>query len=143
MITIKNCIELANLIKDAKFTKVEKGDKLSAIELSMEVDAIKEEYEKLIKKVQDEIKPEGFDEMVAESKDWNKLTNERKLELNTVFAKYEEDLQAELVPFLDREKEVSLIPKTTCLDIIDSNDFTVEQMKIVLKFAKADERDNS
>jgi hypothetical protein len=143
MITIKNCIELANLIKDAKFTKVEKGDKLSAIELSMEVDAIKEEYEKLIKKVQDEIKPEGFDEMVAESKEWDKLTNERKLELNTVFAKYEEDLQAELVPFLDREKEVGLIPKTTCLDIIDSNDFTVEQMKIVLKFAKADERDNS
>jgi hypothetical protein len=143
MITIKNCIELANLIKDAKFTKVEKGDKLSAIELSMEVDAIKEEYEKLIKKVQDEIKPEGFDEMVAESKEWDKLTNERKLELNTVFAKYEEDLQAELVPFLDREREVGLISRTTCVDIIDSNDFTVEQMKIVLKFAKADERDNS
>jgi hypothetical protein len=143
MVTTKNCIELANLIKDAKFTKVEKGDKLPAIELSMEVDAIKEEYEKLIKKVQEEIKPEGFDEMVAESKEWDKLTNERKLELNTVFAKYEEDLQAELVPFLDREREVGLISRTTCVDIIDSNDFTVEQMKIVLKFAKADERDNS
>jgi hypothetical protein len=143
MITIKNCIELANLIKDAKFTKVSKGDKLPAIELAMEVDAIKEEYEKLIKKVQDEIKPEGFDDVVAESKDWDKLDMDRKIELNTVFAKYEEDLQSELVPFLDREKEVKLISRDTCLDIIDSNDFTVEQMKIVLKFAKADERDNS
>lgn len=111
---LKQCVSLHNLLNPAKLTKVDDVDKFKLIKLMKELKLIVQPYEDFEKDAKERLKPENFDKILENAQKWQRegaettLTDDEKIEVNTVLGKYERDVTECLTDELNKSVTLSI-----------------------------------
>lgn len=132
-------IEVYKALKEAKLTKMESKEKFAVIRIMRAVKPVAEEWDAFLSTVDEKLRGEGHEEMVAKIQQWQKegeqttLTEEERREVNAYIMRYNKERSELLSSELAKEVEVKFEPLTeeAFERLIDSNDMTVEVLGLL------------
>lgn len=129
-------IEVYQLLNTAKLTKMESKEKFQVIRIMRTMKPMAEEWDSFIKTMDEKLKGEHHEEMLAKAQQWQKegekttLSLDERMAVNEYFAKFNKD-RTEMITS-EQSKEVNvLFDKLTeegFEHLVDSNDFVVGQI---------------
>lgn len=132
-------IEVYKALKEAKLTKMESKEKFAVIRIMRAVKPVAEEWDAFLSTVDEKLRGEGHEEMVAKIQQWQKegeqttLTEEERREVNAYIMRYNKEREELLHAELAKEVEVSFerISEEAFERFIDSNDMDVNVLTIL------------
>lgn len=132
-------IEVYKALKEAKLTKMESKEKFAVIRIMRAVKPVAEEWDAFLSTVDEKLRGEGHEEMVAKIQQWQKegeqttLTEEERREVNAYIMRYNREREELLHSELAKEVEVKFEPLTdeAFERFIGSNDMTVEVLGLL------------
>lgn len=132
-------IEVYKALKEAKLTKMESKEKFQVIKIMRAIRPVAEEWDAFISTVDEKLRGDGHEEMVAKIQQWQKegeqttLTEEERREVNAYIMRYNKERSELLSSELAKEVEVAFEPLTdeAFERFIDSNDMTVEVLGLL------------
>lgn len=132
-------IEVYKALKEAKLTKMESKEKFAVIRIMRAVKPVAEEWDAFLSTVDEKLRGEGHEEMVAKIQQWQKegeqttLTEEERREVNAYIMRYNREREELLHSELAKEVEVKFEPLTeeAFERFLDSNDMTVEVLGLL------------
>lgn len=132
-------IEVYKALKEAKLTKMESKEKFQVIKIMRAVKPVAEEWDAFLSTVDEKLRGEGHEEMVAKIQQWQKegeqttLTEEERREVNAYIMRYNRERDELLHSELAKEVEVKFEPLTeeAFERFLDSNDMTVEVLGVL------------
>ena len=136
---ISTIIEVYKALKEAKLTKMESKEKFAVIRIMRAVKPVAEEWDAFLSTVDEKLRGEGHEEMVAKIQQWQKegeqttLTEEERREVNAYIMRYNREREELLHSELAKEVEVKFEPLTeeAFERFLDSNDMTVEVLGLL------------
>lgn len=132
-------IEVYKALKEAKLTKMESKEKFAVIRIMRAVKPVAEEWDAFLSTVDEKLRGECHEEMVAKIQQWQKegeqttLTMEERKEVNEYIAKFNAERNELINAELAKEVEVSFerISEEAFERFIDSNDMDVNVLTIL------------
>lgn len=132
-------IEVYKALKEAKLTKMESKEKFAVIKIMRSIKPIAEEWDAFMATVDEKLKGENHEAIVAMIQQWQKegdnttLTMEERKEVNEYIAKFNAERNELINAELAKEVEVSFerISEETFERFIDSNDMDVNVLTIL------------
>lgn len=117
-----------NVLKDAKLTHMEDGEKFAAIMAMRPLKKVATDYGDFAKDAQEKLKPENFGEIQEMARRFGQLTDEEKLRVNSELRAYDERVEKCVRPESLKEAEVEFEPlsKEAFSRLMKSNDLTAE-----------------
>ena len=136
---ISTIIEVYKALKEAKLTKMESKEKFAVIRIMRAVKPVAEEWDAFLSTVDEKLRGEGHEEMVAKIQQWQKegeqttLTEEERREVNAYIMRYNREREELLHSELAKEVEVKFEPLTeeAFERFLDSNDMTIEVLGLL------------
>lgn len=129
-------IEVYQLLNTAKLTKMESKEKFSVIKIMRAMKPVAEEWDSFIKTMDEKLKGEHHEEMLAKAQQWQKegekttLSLDERMAVNEYFAKFNKD-RTEMITS-EQSKEVNILFDKLTEEgferLVDSNDFNVGQI---------------
>lgn len=129
-------IEVYQLLNTAKLTKMESKEKFQVIRIMRAVKPVAEEWDSFVKTMDEKLKGEHHEEMLAKAQQWQKegekttLSLDERMAVNEYFAKFNKD-RTEVITS-EQSKEVNIIfdklTEEAFERLVDSNDFNVGQI---------------
>ena len=132
-------IEVYKALKEAKLTKMESKEKFAVIRIMRAVKPVAEEWDAFLSTVDEKLRGEGHEEMVAKIQQWQKegdnttLTMEERKEVNEYIAKFNAERNELINAELAKEVEVSFerISEEAFERFVDSNDMDVNMLTML------------
>lgn len=132
-------IEVYKALKEAKLTKMESKEKFAVIRIMRAVKPVAEEWDAFMATVDEKLKGENHEAIVAMIQQWQKegdnttLTMEERKEVNEYIAKFNAERNELINAELAKEVEVSFerISEETFERFIDSNDMDVNVLTML------------
>lgn len=129
---------LCGLLKQSRTTKMEDQGRLKVLRIIKALRPAATEYEADVKEAREKMKDEDFDRMTAKAEKWQAeggkaLTEEEKMAVNAYFARYNKRVADAVAVISGKSKEVKLdkLSQEEFLRLINSNDYTGEQMELL------------
>lgn len=129
-------IEVYQLLNTAKLTKMESKEKFSVIKIMRAMKPVAEEWDSFVKTMDEKLKGDNHEEMLAKAQQWQKegekttLSLDERMAVNEYFAKFNKD-RTEMINS-EQSKEVNIIfdklTEEAFERLVDSNDFNVGQI---------------
>lgn len=129
-------IEVYQLLNNAKLTKMESKEKFQVIRIMRAMKPVAEEWDSFVKTMDEKLRGENHDVMLAKAQQWQKegekttLSLDERMAVNEYFGKLDRE-RRELIAS-EQSKEVNtLFDKLTeeaFERLVDSNDFVVGQI---------------
>lgn len=129
-------IEIYSVLREAKLTKMESKEKFQVIRIMRAMKPVAEEWDSFVKTMDEKLRGENHDVMLAKAQQWQKegekttLSLEERMAVNEYFGKLDRE-RRELIAS-EQSKEVNtLFDKLTeeaFEHLVDSNDFVVGQI---------------
>ena len=144
----KDILAVYNIIKDAKYTKMDDTDKIKAWKISRALKPIATKLDEDSKDAAEKLRPEGeFEERLKKAQEYERLRNEKKPTIDVMtpveydaflkeFMKYNENVNNAVKEFGDKEVEVEFeaLSEGAFGKLMASNDWTMQQVTIVGDF---------
>ena len=129
-------IEVYQLLNNAKLTKMEAKEKFQVIKIMRAMKPVAEEWDSFIKTMDEKLKDDNHEEMLAKAQRWQKegekttLSLDERMEVNEYFGKLERERRELIAPEQSKEVDVSFdkLTEEAFEHLIDSNDFVVYQI---------------
>lgn len=124
------------LLKDAKYSRMERKAKMAFIRILCEITSIAENFQKKIQTIQDKLKPENFDELNEKRSNFASLTSEQQVELDDAFNKYYKEVDEAIKPFGEEivELKSEKLSEEQFEGFVDTNDYTAGQIVEIYKY---------
>ena len=129
-------IEIYSVLREAKLTKMESKEKFQVIRIMRAMKPVAEEWDSFIKTMDEKLKGEHHEEMLAKAQQWQKegekttLSLDERMAVNEYFAKFNKD-RTEMINS-EQSKEVNVLfdklTEEAFEHLVDSNDFNVGQI---------------
>lgn len=127
-------------LSGAKLTNMTFAEKKPIILIAHKFKEVKEDFEKLVKDVEDKLKGDSHDQMVEKLTKWqqdgekSKLTNEEKAEINRYINKFNAERNSILNEELEKEVEgleFEQITEEVFGKFLDGNDLTIKDILVL------------
>ena len=127
-------------LSGAKLTNMTFAEKKPIILIAHKFKAVKEDFEKLVKDVEDKLKGDSHDQMVEKLTKWqqdgekSKLTNEEKAEINRYINKFNTERNSILNEELEKEAEgleFEQITEEVFGKFLDGNDLAIKDILVL------------
>lgn len=127
-------------LSGAKLTNMTFAEKKPIILIAHKFKEVKEDFEKLVKDVEDKLKGDNHDQMVEKLTKWqqdgekSKLTNEEKAEINRYINKFNAERNSILNEELEKEVEgleFEQITEEVFGKFLDGNDLTIKDILVL------------
>lgn len=129
-------IEVYQLLNTAKLTKMESKEKFQVIKIMRAMKSVAEEWDSFVKTMDEKLKGDNHEEMLAKAQQWQKegekttLSLDERMAVNEYFSKFNKD-RTEMITS-EQSKEVNIIfdklTEEAFERLVDSNDFNVGQI---------------
>lgn len=129
-------IEVYQLLNSAKLTKMESKEKFQVIKIMRAMKPVAEEWDSFVKTMDEKLKGENHEEMLAKAQQWQKegekttLSLDERMAVNEYFGKLDRE-RRQLVAS-EQSKEVNILfdklTEEAFEHLVDSNDFVVGQI---------------
>ena len=129
-------IEVYQLLNNAKLTKMESKEKFEVIRIMRAMKPVAEEWDSFVKTMDEKLKGEHHEEMLAKAQQWQKegekttLSLDERMAVNEYFGKLDRE-RRQLVAS-EQSKEVNMLfdklTEEAFEHLVDSNDFVVGQI---------------
>lgn len=129
-------IEVYQLLNNAKLTKMESKEKFQVIKIMRAMKPVAEEWDSFVKTIDEKLKGENHEEMLAKAQQWQKegekttLSLDERMAVNEYFGKLDRE-RRELIAS-EQSKEVNILfdklTEEAFERLVDSNDFVVGQI---------------
>lgn len=129
-------IEVYQLLNNAKLTKMESKEKFEVIRIMRAMKSVAEEWDSFVKTMDEKLKGERHDEMLAKAQQWQKegekttLTLDERMAVNEYFGKLDRERRQLIAS--EQSKEVNILfdklTEEAFEHLVDSNDFVVGQI---------------
>lgn len=129
-------IEVYQLLNTAKLTKMESKEKFQVIKIMRAMKPVAEEWDSFVKTIDEKLKGEHHEDMLAKAQQWQKegekttLSLDERMAVNEYFGKFDKE-RRELIAS-ERSKEVDVLfdklTEEAFERLVDSNDFNVGQI---------------
>ena len=129
-------IEVYQLLNNAKLTKMESKKKFQIIRIMRAMKPVTEEWDSFVKTMDEKLKGEHHEEMLAKAQQWQKegekttLSLDERMAVNEYFGKLDRE-RRQLVAS-EQSKEVNILfdklTEEAFEHLVDSNDFNVGQI---------------
>lgn len=129
-------IEVYQLLNTAKLTKMESKEKFQVIKIMRAMKPVAEEWDSFVKTMDEKLKGENHEEMLAKAQQWQKegekttLSLDERMAVNEYFGKLDKE-RRELIAS-EQSKEVNILfdklTEEAFERLVDSNDFNVGQI---------------
>ena len=129
-------IEIYSVLREAKLTKMESKEKFQVIRIMRAMKPVTEEWDSFVKTMDEKLKGEHHEEMLAKAQQWQKegekttLSLDERMAVNEYFAKFNKD-RTEMINS-EQSKEVNVLfdklTEEAFEHLVDSNDFVVGQI---------------
>lgn len=129
-------IEVYQLLNSAKLTKMESKEKFQVIKIMRAMKPVAEEWDSFVKTIDEKLKGENHEEILAKAQQWQKegdkttLSLDERMAVNEYFSKFDHE-RRQLVAS-EQSKEVNIIfdkmTEEAFERLVDSNDFNVGQI---------------
>lgn len=134
--TLRKVVEAYRALGDAKVTKLDNGEVLKVVKGRKVMRAVAEDYEAFLKDVTEKMKPEGWDELVADARKWEQegekttIGEVRRKEVNRALVDYQMKVDAAVKGELEREVEVDIekLTEDSLTKILIENGWEVKKM---------------
>lgn len=120
----------------AKLTKMESKEKFQVIKIMRAMKSVAEEWDSFVKTMDEKLKGDNHEEMLAKAQQWQKegekttLSLDERMAVNEYFSKFNKD-RTEMITS-EQSKEVNIIfdklTEEAFERLVDSNDFNVGQI---------------
>lgn len=129
-------IEVYQLLNNAKLTKMESKEKFQIIRIMRAMKPVTEEWDSFVKTMDEKLKGEHHEEMLAKAQQWQKegekttLSLDERMAVNEYFGKLDKERRELIASEQSKEANV-LFDKLTeeaFERLMDSNDFNVGQI---------------
>ena len=153
-IKAETILTVFNILKSAKYQKVEDSDKIKIFHIACALKSTAKEFEEVSKDAAETMKPEiegGFDNKLQKAQEYERLIRDPKSKMEklpmgpaeynefiTKFKKYNEQVGEALKKFADKQIEVDFEPlkESTFADLMASNDWNMEQVIALSEIVK-------
>lgn len=134
--TLRKVVEAYRALGDAKVTKLDNGEVLKVVKGRKVMRAVAEDYEAFLKDVTEKMKPEGWDELVADARKWEQegekttIGEARRKEVNRALVDYQMKVDAAVKGELEREVEVDIekLTEDSLTKILVENGWEVKKL---------------
>lgn len=117
-----------NALKGAKLTKMEDGEKFSAIKAARVLKPAAESFTGLVEDAKEKLKPENWDELKEKAGRFNSLSGEEQAAVNAALTAYNRSVEECVKDELAKpcEVEISPLSEEAFGRLLSSNDFEMQ-----------------
>jgi hypothetical protein len=114
-VNIKKIVSAYNLLGEAKVSKLEDGEVIKIVKVRKSMRPIVEDYEAFLKDAQEKFRPEDWDDIQNDLRQWQEegektsLSKERRIEINKSIVGYQSKVEKAVSEELSREVEIESV----------------------------------
>lgn len=127
-------VEIYDLLTTAKMAKMQSADKFIVLRIANALKPEATAFKDFVKDVQERLKPEGWDEIIKKSQNFDTLPVAERIEINLAISSYSNAINECVKPEADKDVEVEFTPMTeeTLGRFLDSNEgLSVEKAMLI------------
>lgn len=130
---LRNILPVYKAFGEAMVTTIEDSEVIKIINARKSMRPHIKEFEDFIEDAKEKMKPAGFDEKMKKVKDWNRLSDDEKNEINDIENEYKKKIDKVCVPELDKEVDVKYEPLSdeSVMKILKENKWPVNKLDIL------------
>lgn len=136
MVKIKNIVSAYKTLGEIKTAKLEEAEIVKILKARKAMRPFAEEFDAFLKDVQEKFKPANWDELQQKIAQWQQddknttLTNEEKIEINKVLARYQNSINSVINDEFEREVEISIetLKEESIVKLLTENNWELKKL---------------